>query len=75
MFIAESHQNKNGKNKGKSTIWFNGRKSNKATGTVTEHCKPQFTKYIAENFNRLVDDLEEMRTNQAVYRSGRTSRF
>lgn len=53
-FIAESHQNKNGKNKGKRTIWFNGRKSNKEEGTVTEHCKPQFTKYIAKNFDRLI---------------------
>jgi hypothetical protein len=53
-FIAESHQNKNGKNKGKRTIWFNGRKSNKATGTITEHCKPRFQKYVAKDFDRLV---------------------
>ena len=31
-FIAESHQNKTGKNKGKRTIWFNGRARNKKTG-------------------------------------------
>ncbi len=53
-FISESHQNKNGKNKGKRTIWFNGRKTDKKTGNIAEHCKPQFTKYIATDFQRLV---------------------
>jgi hypothetical protein len=52
-FIAESDQNKSGKNKGKRTIWFNGRKSNKLTGGVLEHCKPQFLKYVAKDFSRL----------------------
>ncbi len=45
----ESVQNKTGKNKGKRSIWFNGRNTKKQL----EHCKPQFEKYIAENFNRL----------------------
>jgi hypothetical protein len=58
-FIAESHQNKNGKNKGKRSIWFNGRKKDKVKGTVTEHCKPQFSKYIATNFDRLIAILEK----------------
>ncbi len=58
-FIAESHQNKNGKNKGKRSIWFNGRKKDKVKGTVTEHCKPQFSKYIATNFERLIAILEK----------------
>ena len=53
-FIAESHQNKNGKNKGKRTIWFNGRKTDKTTGAVVEHCKPQFLEYVAANYQRLV---------------------
>ncbi len=48
-FIAESRQNKNGKNKGKRTILFNGKKSK----CQEEHCKAQFKKYIAENFDRL----------------------
>ena len=39
-FIEESVQNKRGKNKGKRSIWFNGRKTNRKTGEVTEHCKP-----------------------------------
>lgn len=52
-FIAESVQNKNGKNKGKRSIWFNGRKTDKKTGEVFEHCRPQFDKYIAEDFRRL----------------------
>ena len=52
-FISEASQNKTGKNKGKRSIWFNGRKTNRNTGEVTEYCKPQFEKYIARNFGRL----------------------
>jgi hypothetical protein len=52
-FIKEADQNKTGKNKGKRTIWFNGQKTNKQTHAKTVHCKPQFEKYIAEDFQRL----------------------
>ena len=52
-FINESVQNKSGKNKGKHSIWINGRKTDKKSGKVTEHCKPQFIKYVAEDFSRL----------------------
>jgi hypothetical protein len=52
-FIKESAQNKTGKNKGKRSLWFNGRKRDKATGLVTEHCKPQFLRYVAKDFGRL----------------------
>ncbi len=52
-FIRESAQNKTGKNKGKRSIWFNGRKTDRETGEVTEHCKPQFNKYIAKDFSKL----------------------
>ena len=48
-FIKESVQNRTGKNKGKRSIWFNG----KNTKNQTEHCKPQFEKYIAKKFDRL----------------------
>ena len=48
-FISESTQNKTGKNKGKRSIWFNG----KNTKEQTEHCKPQFEKYLETNYNRL----------------------
>lgn len=53
-FIAASHQNKKGKNTGKRSIWFNGRKTDRKTGNVIEHCKPQFTKYVATDFHRIV---------------------
>lgn len=43
------HQNKTGINKGKRSVWFNGRN----TKLQTEHCKPQFEKYLTENFDRL----------------------
>jgi len=52
-FIAESVQNKTGKNKGKRSIWFNGTKTDKATGKKIEYCKKQFEKYVATDFQRL----------------------
>ena len=47
-FIDESNVNKTGKNAGKRSIWFNGRN----TKENTEHVKPQFMKYLAEDFSR-----------------------
>ena len=52
-FIREAVQNKTGKNRGKRSIWFNGKKKDKNSGKTIEYCKPQFTKYIATNFRRL----------------------
>lgn len=51
-FIKESGQNKSGKNIGKRSIWFNGRN----TKLKKEHVKPQFEKYVAENFDRLINE-------------------
>jgi hypothetical protein len=52
-FVKEAVQNKNGKNKGKRSIWFNGKKKDKITGEEIEYCKPRFEKYLAMNFQRL----------------------
>lgn len=52
-FIKESVQNRNGKNIGKRSIWFNGKRTDKATGKKVEYCKPQFEKYLATHFDRL----------------------
>lgn len=51
-FIEESHQNKEGKNAGKRSIWFNGKNTKKKT----EHVKPQFEKYLAPDFRRILED-------------------
>ncbi len=51
-FIAESHQNKTGKNAGKRSIWFNG----KNTKAGTEHIRPQYEKYVATDFQRILDE-------------------
>jgi hypothetical protein len=51
-FISESNQNKNGKNVGLRSIWFNG----KDTKNKKEHVKPQFEKYVVENFQRLINE-------------------
>lgn len=54
-FVKGSVQNKTGKNKGKRSIWFNGTRRDKYTGRREEYCKPQFEKFIAKDFRRLVD--------------------
>jgi hypothetical protein len=51
-FIKESNQNKKGNNIGKRSIWFNG----KNTHENKEHVKPQFEKYIAVDFKRIVEE-------------------
>jgi hypothetical protein len=52
-FIQESVQNKSGKNMGKRSIWFNGKRKNKESGEYSEHCRERFKKYIATDFQRL----------------------
>jgi hypothetical protein len=54
-FIAESNQNKTGKNAGKRSIWFNGKRKNKTTGGFDEHVYPRFQKYVVNNFRRLAE--------------------
>lgn len=51
-FVANSHQNISGKNAGKRTIWFNG----KNTKAQTEHVKPQFLRFVAPNFTRILQE-------------------
>ncbi len=51
-FIEESNQNKTGKNIGKRSVWFNG----KNTRQNSEHVKPQFEKYLASDFKRIVEE-------------------
>lgn len=55
-FIKESNQNKNGKNVGKRSIWFNGMRKDSGSGKKVEYCKPQFEKYIAKSFKRLIEE-------------------
>ena len=50
-FISEANQNKKGKNKGKRSIWFNGRKTDKVTAKKIEYPYPKFEKYRAANFS------------------------
>ena len=52
-FIANSNQNKKGKNAGLRSIWFNGTRKNKNTGDPEEHIYPRFQSYIASDFTRL----------------------
>ena len=55
-FDREAVKNKTGKNIGLRSIWFNGKRKNKATGEIEEHCKPQWQKYIATDFQRIAEN-------------------
>lgn len=48
--------NKTGKNIGKKSIWFNGKRKDKVTGELIEQCRPQWERFIAKNFNRIVNN-------------------
>lgn len=61
-FIANSHQNKKGKNAGKRTIWFNGIN----TKANSEHVKPQFLKYVAKNFDRIVNSIPDAHETKSL---------
>jgi hypothetical protein len=53
-FVAIADQNKNGKNAGLRSIWFNGKRRNKQTGILEEHIYPKFQKYVATDFKRII---------------------
>jgi hypothetical protein len=50
-FLAEANENKSGKNKGKRSIWFNGKKIDRSSREYTEHVHPRFEKYRKEDFS------------------------
>lgn len=52
-FIEESSQNKNGKNVGKRSIWFNG------TRQGIEYVKKRYEKYIRNDFKRIIEENAE----------------
>ena len=45
-------RNKGGKNIGKRSIWFNGKRKGRSGGPMTEHPNPRFTEYEAKDFSR-----------------------
>ena len=51
-FLEECVTNRSGKNAGKHSIWFNGRRTNPTTGEREEYCKERFEKYICTDFSR-----------------------
>lgn len=52
-FIQESVQNKTGKNIGKRSIWFNGKRKG------VEYVKPRFEKYIRTDFQRIINETAQ----------------
>ena len=57
-FHRKAVKNKTGKNIGLRSIWFNGKRMNKATGDSEEYCKPQWEEYLAEDFKRIGKDAD-----------------
>ena len=60
-FIAEAVQNKNGKNAGKRSMWFNGKRKNKETGEREEYIKDRYHKYLCNDFSRLLEQPPKRR--------------
>ncbi len=54
-FDKEAVRNKTGKNVGKRSIWFNGKRKGNAPGEILERPKPQFDRYKSTNFARFRD--------------------
>lgn len=50
-FLKECVTNKTGKNVGKRSIWFNGKKKDSITGEAKEYAKPRFDKYKVSDFS------------------------
>lgn len=51
-FLQECVTNKTGKNAGKRSIWFNGRRTDRKTGKKSEYCYERFDKYRCTDFSR-----------------------
>ena len=51
-FLHECVTNKTGKNAGKHSIWFNGKRKNTITGIREEYCYPKYDKYVCNDFSR-----------------------
>ena len=51
-FLQECVTNKSGKNAGKHSIWFNGKKKNPETSQKEEYAYERFEKYACTDFSR-----------------------
>jgi hypothetical protein len=52
-FVALAVQNKSGKNVGKRSIWFNGRRTDKTSRQSVEYCKKQWEPFLVTDFSRI----------------------
>ncbi|WP_212786297.1 hypothetical protein [Ferrigenium kumadai] len=52
-FLEESNQNKNGKNIGLRSVWFNGKRTDRKTGEKSEYVKERYLRYVVKDFTRL----------------------
>lgn len=52
-FARLAVRNRSGKNAGLHSVWFNGKKTDRVSGDVTEHCKPRWLPFVANDFSRI----------------------
>lgn len=52
-FLDRSVVNKTGRNAGLRSLWFNGRRLDRATGERIEYVKPQWERFVASDFSRI----------------------
>lgn len=58
-FIAESVQNKSGKNAGMRSLFFNGTRRDPLTRERKEYAKDRFQRYIVRDFSRLMGRIDD----------------
>lgn len=58
-FIEYSHENKEGANIGKRSIWFNGKRKNKQSGELEEHIHERFHQFeaVGHDLSRLLENV------------------
>jgi hypothetical protein len=52
-FLSESVQNMTEKNAGLRSIWFNGKRTDRATGERSEYVKERYLRYVVKDFSHL----------------------
>lgn len=65
-FIRMAVTNKTGKNAGKRSIWFNGKRKGKNGAPMTEHPYPRFDAYRATDFSRFKEAAQLMVSDAAA---------
>jgi hypothetical protein len=64
-FVRQAYRNKSGKNAGKYSIWFNGKRRDRQTGNLEEAVYPRFIPFLAMDFRRIRDGVRHTATGRS----------